>query len=61
LRALDHAQRGGAPAAQHGRIDQQHAARQLGVAGGGHQAQEAAQRMADQEGRLAGLVGLRGA
>ena len=41
--AFGQAQGGGAPAAQHGRVDQHHTARQLGVAGSAHEAEDAAQ------------------
>jgi hypothetical protein len=58
LRALHHGHGGSAPAAQDGGIDQQHATRQFGMTGRGHQTQEAAQRVADQKGRLPRLVHL---
>ena len=54
LRALERTQRAGAPAAQQWGIEQQHAACQIGFAGGRHQAEEAAQRVAHQPGRLPG-------
>ncbi|MOA15050.1 hypothetical protein D3C78_1351890 [compost metagenome] len=53
LGALGHAQRRGAPAADQRRVDQQHAARQLGVLGRGHHAEESAQRVAHQKHRFA--------
>jgi hypothetical protein len=58
LRALGGAQRVRLPAAQERRVQQQHPARQLRVACGAHRTEEAAQRMAHQEGGFAGLVDL---